>query len=181
MKRNVLMRGNSSDTVMIEGLGLYVPMSQMRLLQAEVERLQLQLAACGVVAMANTPDSAARQRDMHPDYMSASCQDVIRAVDREMALREERDQLKAILQQFMSLNQHDRDLPLELFAIQRSVSAKAVSLASHDAEVIERLKNKLLEFAKKSHMHRGPGIEFAVDLMDDRIDQLRHQVKEVKS
>jgi hypothetical protein len=45
--------------------------------------------------MANTPDSAARQRDMHPDYMSASCQDVIRAVDREMALREERDQLKA--------------------------------------------------------------------------------------
>jgi hypothetical protein len=54
-------------------------------------------------------------------------------------------------------------------------------LIQHDADVIERLKNKLLEFAKKSHRHRGPGIEFAVDLMDDRIDQLRHQVKEVKS
>jgi hypothetical protein len=49
-------------------------------------------------------------------------------------LEQERDQLKEILQQFMALNQHDRDLPLELFAIQRSVSVKAVSLANHDAE-----------------------------------------------
>lgn len=54
-------------------------------------------------------------------------------------------------------------------------------MAAHDAEVIEQLKNKLLEFAKKSHRHRGPGIEFAVDLMDDRIDQLRRQAKEVQS
>jgi small-conductance mechanosensitive channel len=51
-------------------------------------------------------------------------------------------------------------------------------MAAHDAEVIEQLKNKLLEFAKKSHRHRGPGIEFAVDLMDDRIDQLRQRAKE---
>ena len=54
-------------------------------------------------------------------------------------------------------------------------------IAAHDAEVIEQLKNKLLEFAKKSHRHRGPGIEFAVDLMDDRIDQLSRQAKEVQS
>lgn len=64
-------------------------------LQAEVERLQMQLAACGVVAMANTRETATKQRDMHPDYMSVSCQDVMATVDREMALREERDQLKA--------------------------------------------------------------------------------------
>lgn len=56
-------------------------------LSAEVERLRMQLAACGVVAMSNTPESAAKARDMHPDYMSASCQDVMRVVDREMALR----------------------------------------------------------------------------------------------
>lgn len=54
---------------------------------ALVERLQMQLAACGVVALANTPESAARARDMHPDYMSASCSDVMRAVDREMHQR----------------------------------------------------------------------------------------------
>jgi hypothetical protein len=64
-------------------------------LKTEVERLQIQLAACGVVAMTNTRETATKQRDMHPDYMSASCQDVMAAVDREMALREERDQLKA--------------------------------------------------------------------------------------
>lgn len=56
-------------------------------LQAECERLRMQLVACGVVALANTPDSAAKARDMHPDYMSASCQDVMRAVDAEMGLR----------------------------------------------------------------------------------------------
>ena len=47
----------------------------------------MQLIACGIVAMANTPESAVRQRDMHPDYMSESCREVMRAVDREMALR----------------------------------------------------------------------------------------------
>ncbi|MGL4317113.1 MAG: DUF551 domain-containing protein [Pseudomonas sp.] len=54
---------------------------------AEIERLRMQLAACGVVALANTPESATKARDMHPDYRSASCDDVAGAVDREMAYR----------------------------------------------------------------------------------------------
>ena len=61
----------------------------------ECERLRMQLVACGVVALSNTPESAAKARDMHPDYMSASCQDVMRAVDSEMALRAELSALKA--------------------------------------------------------------------------------------
>jgi len=56
-------------------------------LRADLEREQLRLAACGVVALANTPESAAKARQMHDDYRSASCDDVVRAVDREMALR----------------------------------------------------------------------------------------------
>lgn len=63
--------------------------------QTELERERMRLAACGVVAMANTGESAAHARQMHPDYMSASCQDVMNAVDREMALREEVVRLKA--------------------------------------------------------------------------------------
>lgn len=63
-------------------------------LRAEAELLRMQLAACGVVAMSNTPESAGWARDMHPDYMSASCQDVMRAVDREMALRAEVEALR---------------------------------------------------------------------------------------
>ena len=56
-------------------------------LRAELERERLRLAACGVVASSNTPESAKRARTMHPDYESASCSEVAEAVDREMAMR----------------------------------------------------------------------------------------------
>ena len=56
-------------------------------LEAELERERLRLAACGVVAMADTPETAAKARDMHPDCRSASLDDVIRQVDALMALR----------------------------------------------------------------------------------------------
>jgi hypothetical protein len=72
--------------------------NEVERLQAEIETLRMQLVACGVVAMSNTPESAAKARDMRPDYMSASCQDVMRAVDSEMALREELARLKARLE-----------------------------------------------------------------------------------
>ena len=55
--------------------------------QLETERMRL--AACGVVALSNTPESAAKARDMLPEYRSASCDDVAAAVDREMALRQQ--------------------------------------------------------------------------------------------
>ena len=58
-------------------------------LTQELETERMRLAACGVVAMANTPESAVEAREMHPDYMSASCQDVMRAVDAEMKYREQ--------------------------------------------------------------------------------------------
>lgn len=66
-------------------------------LESELERERIRLAACGVVAMADTPDSAIEARKMHPDYESASCDDVKRRVDECMALRAERDALAADL------------------------------------------------------------------------------------
>jgi hypothetical protein len=56
-------------------------------LEAELERERLRLAACGVVAMADTPESAYQARDIHQDLWSASLDDVIRQVDALMALR----------------------------------------------------------------------------------------------
>lgn len=47
--------------------------------------------------MSNTPESAARNREMHADYRSESCNDVASAVDREMALRAERDAMANVL------------------------------------------------------------------------------------
>ena len=63
-------------------------------LEAELETERMRLSACGVIALANTPESATKARDMHPDYMSGSAQDVMAAVDREMALRAEVERLR---------------------------------------------------------------------------------------
>ena len=68
--------------------------------RAEVERQTLRLAACGVVANANTETSAVHAREMHPDYYSASVADVARAVDREMTLRAEVARLREALEPF---------------------------------------------------------------------------------
>jgi len=56
-------------------------------LREELERERMRLAACGVVANANTPESAKKWRNMRDEYRSASCDGVARAVDREMRLR----------------------------------------------------------------------------------------------
>jgi len=60
--------------------------------QAEIDRMKL--CACGVIAMANTRESAKRMRTMHKDYKSAACDDVALAVDREMELREQLESIE---------------------------------------------------------------------------------------
>lgn len=69
--------------------------AEVRRLTEELETERIRLAACGVVALANTPESAAKAREMRPEYRSASCDDVARAVDREMDLRDELAELRA--------------------------------------------------------------------------------------
>lgn len=75
--------------------------AELRRLHAEIESLKeeleterVRLAACGVIAMANTTETAAKFREMNLEYRSASCDDVAKAVDREMALRAECDALR---------------------------------------------------------------------------------------
>ena len=66
-------------------------------LEAELERERVRVAACGVVAMANTRDSAREARQVLPEYRSALLCDVERAVDREMAERERREAAEAVI------------------------------------------------------------------------------------
>lgn len=69
----------------------------------EIERMRL--SACGVAALANTRGAYAKAVEgLHPDYDSASLQDVRRAVMREIEQREraekaerERDDMRAML------------------------------------------------------------------------------------
>lgn len=63
----------------------------------DLERERIRLAVCGVVAMCDTPEAAARSRDMRQEYFSASCGDVIRRVEECIRLRKECDELRAKL------------------------------------------------------------------------------------
>ena len=63
-------------------------------LRVELETERVRLAACGVVALANTPDSAKKARDMRPEYWSASCGDVARMVDENISLRARIEQME---------------------------------------------------------------------------------------
>lgn len=67
--------------------GLEALRAEIRRLEGELETERMRLAACGVVAMANTSDSAERARVMADEYWSASLEDVCAVVDREMAYR----------------------------------------------------------------------------------------------
>lgn len=61
--------------------------AELRRLHKELERERMKLAACGIVARADTPDSAKNARKMHQDYESASCSDVALRVDECIRLR----------------------------------------------------------------------------------------------
>ena len=68
-------------------------------LREELDDERMRHAACGVVAMSNTRESAERNRKMLPKYWSASVQDVAKAVDREMEHRDRITTLEAALRQ----------------------------------------------------------------------------------
>ncbi len=83
-------------------LTLYCEASQTAKVDAmfvEVERLRMQVVACGVVALADTPDSAIEARKMHPDYRSDSLSDVERRVDECIRLRAEVERLREVAEQ----------------------------------------------------------------------------------
>jgi hypothetical protein len=65
--------------------------------RSELEREQIRLAACSVIALADTPESAVEARKMHPDYHSASADDVARRVDECMKLRNQLGLAKILL------------------------------------------------------------------------------------
>lgn len=127
-------------------------------LREECERLRMQLAACGVVALANTPESAGEARQMHPDYMSASCSDVADAVDREMALRQqlaERDaqisSMRAAVTPFIETYwrpvEHQRDKLADLLVEVKSDLSAAMNWGDLD-RIAVRINAALAEVSK---------------------------------
>jgi hypothetical protein len=68
----------------------------------ELETERIRLAACGVVAMADTKESRTKAREMLPEYRSASLSDVERRVDECIELREQRDRMAESIQKYLS-------------------------------------------------------------------------------
>ena len=85
-------------------------------LREELETERMRVVACGVVADADTPDSAAKARDMHPDYRSPSCDDVARLVDECISLRAENEALRADAERYRWLRHGDNDEPCLYFS-----------------------------------------------------------------
>lgn len=84
-------------TVTMSPDGVLSLIDRLKKAESELERERMRLAACGVVALADTPESAAQAREMRDEYRSASCDDVARRVDECMTLRAERDALGALV------------------------------------------------------------------------------------
>jgi hypothetical protein len=89
--------------------------------RAELDRERIRLAACGVVALANTPESAARAREMHDEYRSASCDDAARAVDEQMRLRAELARAMLVINSAQCVRHESPALSEAIFALEGRV------------------------------------------------------------
>ena len=79
----------------VNGIGSVIPLRErISDLEKQLEIESMRLAACGVIAMADTVSSRDEARKMHSDYESASAHDVARRVDECIALRAENEQLR---------------------------------------------------------------------------------------
>lgn len=79
----------------------------------ELETERIRLAACGVVARADTEESAKQARTMEIKYHSASCDDVARMVDKYMTLRALVEELMEALNDAFGILLAIHDISLE--------------------------------------------------------------------
>lgn len=112
-------------------------------LEAELETERMRVIACGVVALANTPESAAKARDMLPEYRSAPCDNVVQAVDREMALRGRVEQLEFKLDQEQRKSGQEMIERLSLVEKIQALEVEYSTLCGHIEQLREAVKEGL--------------------------------------
>ena len=108
-------------------------LDRLKAAEGELETERMRLAACGVVALANTPESAAAAREMLPEYRSASLDDVERAVDEQMRLRSEIERLRQALESICEYWNGDSNETATLDAIHHAVETALAALENTDA------------------------------------------------
>lgn len=114
-------------------------------LEAELERERMRLTACGIVALADTQESADRARNMSPDYRSDSCDDVARRVDECIALRVEKNVLKAENERLADINRQHVAKNNRL-VIQSARSDEAMALLTADRYTLKELLRRVIHY-----------------------------------
>lgn len=115
------------------------PWSLLDKANAELERERLRLAACGVVALSDTPESAKDARSMSPEYQSASCDDVARRVDECMTLRKQNTSLLEFVRSLATqhleneMSEDERENADYFEAYEYAVNAARATLEDHNA------------------------------------------------
>jgi hypothetical protein len=116
--------------------------------------VRIRLAACGVVAKADTPESAKEARDIHPDYHSASLDDVISMVDALMAARAKQARGREVAD----------PAPVEGGLVERVARAIHTRVATVDVELWKpEARAAILEVAK---WLRKQGLVIDADLLE---------------
>jgi hypothetical protein len=100
-------------------------------LREELKKERLRLAACGVIALANTPEAAAKARNIKRNFKSASSDDVAAAVDREM---KERSRAKAAEKALATSEAVNQDLTARLKRMAKEGLATADLMPIHDCQ-----------------------------------------------
>jgi hypothetical protein len=114
--------------------------AEIEQLNAELERERMRLSACGVVALANTEESATKARLMHDDYRSASCGDVARMVDVQMKLRTQVEQLNAKVAMLKNMVESIWVvIPKETFFSKATIESANAKLSATEADVTKFL------------------------------------------
>jgi len=116
-------------------------------LKEELDTERMRLAACGVIALSNTPDSAKQARQMKYEYWSASCADVADAVDRELALRDKLAECQAREAKLREALQEAVDGMGGSYAIWSITANEALALPNDDTALREYRRKVLLEAA----------------------------------
>lgn len=125
-----------------------------------LESERLKLAACGVAALQNTPESAKERLTRDNPYWTASYGDVCHAVDQQMELRA---QLSTARQEALTMNKEYRRLKGEIARLKSKVRVShdlkvAAETRAHDS----KLRAKTAEYGLRGLLQRCTKAEASI-------------------
>jgi hypothetical protein len=108
--------------------------------EAQRETLELKLAACTTAALGNTVETVEARIKPGHHYWTATYEDVCAVVDREMALREERDRLKGELAAIVEDGTEEHNAAVDLRTALAQARLEIASLKLAQEQYLDQLQ-----------------------------------------